>query len=100
VPKLEFVMNIVNKMHKYYCKKCKKNHHRGKIYRDHLVYKREEFNNNVNSEVDYTNIDLNKLRPIAKRQLRKLLKKMKSSGNHEFYKNEIIKLIEYENRNY
>ncbi len=85
-------------MHKYFCKKCKKNHYRGKIYKDHLVYKRNEFINDINPEIDYIKVDLDTLRPIAKRQLRKLLKKVKSSDNHELYRNEIIKLIEYENR--
>jgi len=86
-------------MHKYYCVKCKKYHHRGKIYKNHIGYKRE---GRTNSEDDYPKegikVNINDLRPIAKRQLRRLCKKMKLSGNHELYKTEIIKLIRNEKR--
>ncbi len=85
-------------MHKYYCKKCKKYHYRGKIYKEHSDYKKEEFNKDNYPDVENRKINLDTLRPIAKRQLRRLLKKMDSSGNHELYKNEIIKLIRNEKR--
>jgi len=85
-------------MHKYYCKKCKKYHYRGKIYKEHSDYKKEEFNKDDYLDVENTKINLDTLRPIAKRQLRTLLKKMKLSDNHELYKNEINKLIKNEKR--
>jgi len=85
-------------MHKYYCKKCKKYHYRGKIYKEHLDYKKEEYNKDNYPDVENIKINLDTLRPIAKRQLRRLLKKMESSGNHELYKNEITKLIRNEKR--
>ena len=85
-------------MHKYYCKKCKKYHYRGKIYKEHSDYKKEEFNKDNYPDVENIKINLDTIRPIAKRQLRRLLKKMESSGNHELYKNEIIKLIRNEKR--
>jgi len=85
-------------MHKYYCKKCKKYHYRGKIDKEHSDYKKEEFNKDDYLDVENTKINLDTLRPIAKRQLRTLLKKMKLSDNHELYKNEINKLIKNEKR--
>ncbi|MFX1502996.1 MAG: hypothetical protein ACFFDH_18695 [Promethearchaeota archaeon] len=87
-------------MQKYYCNKCKKNHHRGKIYKDHLEYKKKEISKNKDKEAedDTIKVNLDTLRPIAKRQLNRLYKKMKLSGNHEFYKTEIIKLIKNEKR--
>lgn len=85
-------------MHKYYCKKCKKYHYRGKIYKEHSDYKKEEFNKNNYPDVENIKINLDTLRPIAKRQLHTLFKKMESSDNHEFYKNEIIKLVRNEKR--
>ncbi|TFF88164.1 MAG: hypothetical protein EU550_01815 [Promethearchaeota archaeon] len=82
---------------KYYCTKCKKHHVRGRIYKEHLKYKQEE---KVNFEKKFAprkirnmNIEELKLRPIAKRQIRRLYKKMKLSNNSEIYKHEIEKII-------
>ena len=86
------------KLHKYYCEKCKKYHYRGKIYKEHLDYKKEEISKNNYLDVENIKINLDSIRPIAKRQLRRLYKKMKSSSNYELYKNEIIKLIKNEKR--
>lgn len=86
------------KMHKYYCIKCKKYHHRGKIYTAHLDYKKQENRKEKSSYDENIKINLDTLRPIAKRQLRRLYKKMKSSRNYELYKSEIIKLIKKERR--
>lgn len=83
-------------MHKYYCIKCKKYHYRGKIYKAHLEYKKEKSKKNNNLNDDPIKVNLDDLRPIAKRQLRRLYKKMKLSGNDELYKTEIIKLIKNE----
>ncbi len=86
-------------MHKYYCIKCKKHHHRGKIYKDHLKYKKKEAQEeHRNRQNEKTKISYDDLRPIAKRQLRRLYRKMKLTGNHELYKQEIVKLIENEKR--
>ena len=86
-------------MNKYYCKKCNKYHYRGKIYENHLDYKKEDTNKDTYPDDENIKVNLDTLRPIAKRQLRRLFKKIKSSGNHELYKNEIIKLIKNEKRN-
>ncbi len=85
-------------MHKYYCNKCKKYHYRGKIYKDHLNYKREVSRKANIIDDENIKVKLDTLRPIAKRQIHTLLKKMKSSGNQQLYKNEIIKLIKNEKR--
>ena len=85
-------------MNKYYCEKCKKYHYRGKIYKDHLDYKREKIKINSQTDDEEIKINLDKFRQIAKRQLHRLFKKAKNSGNHELYKIEIIKLIKKENR--
>ena len=85
-------------MNKYYCNKCKKFHHRGKIYKDHLKYKRQEDVDTHNNQNEEIRINYNDLRPIAKRQLHRLYRKMKLTGNHELYKHEIVKLIENEKR--
>jgi hypothetical protein len=84
-------------MKKYYCEQCKNYHHRGKIFKDHYDFRRE---NTKRQSRDKGEIDINidELRPIAKRQLYKLLRKAKKSNNLELYKNEIIKLIESEKR--
>lgn len=84
-------------MKKYYCKKFNIYHHRGKIFKDHYDFRRK----NIKSQSyggEEIEINLNDLRPIAKRQLHRLLRKVKKSNNREFYKNEIIKLIESEKR--
>ncbi|MFX0106582.1 MAG: hypothetical protein ACFE75_13995 [Candidatus Hodarchaeota archaeon] len=85
-------------MNKYYCRKCKKYHYRGKIYKDHLNYKKEDPSKDTYPDDENININLDIIRPIARRQLHRLFKKMKSSVNHELYKNEIIKLIKNEKR--
>jgi hypothetical protein len=63
-------------MHKYYCKKCKKYHYRGKIYNEHSDYKKEESNKDNYLDIESNKKNLDTLRPIAKRQLRILLKKI------------------------
>jgi hypothetical protein len=95
---LKIKKKIVIKLHKYYCKKCEKYHYRGKIYKEHLDYKKEEISKNNYPNDENIKINLDNLRPIAKRQIHRLFKKMKSSGNRVLYKNEIIKLIKKEKR--
>ena len=86
-------------MDKYYCSKCKKYHHRGKIYKDHLKYKKEkEHLDNLNNKNQKLTINYDELRPIAKRQLHRLFRKMELTGNQELYKHEIFKLLENEKR--
>ncbi|MFX0030146.1 MAG: hypothetical protein ACFE8B_13125 [Candidatus Hermodarchaeota archaeon] len=84
-------------MLKYYCRKCKRYHYRGKIYREHLKFKEIEENTN-NSESKSFKVEFESLRPIAKRQLNRLLKKIDKTGRNEIYEKEIIKLIKNENR--
>ena len=85
-------------MNKYYCRKCKKFHYRGKIYEEHLNFNRKKLKKDTQYDDKEIKININKLRPIAKRQLNRLFKKAKSTGNHELYKKEIIKLIKNEKR--
>lgn len=59
-------------MHKYYYKKCKKYHYRGKIYKEHSGYKKEEFNKGNYPDVENIKINLDIFKPIAKRQLHTL----------------------------
>ncbi|MFW9901229.1 MAG: hypothetical protein ACFFDY_08075 [Candidatus Thorarchaeota archaeon] len=63
-----------------------------------MKYKKEQIQEDIHLDNDDTRINYKKLRPIAKRQLHRLVKKAKSSGNHELYKKEIIKLIRNEKR--
>ncbi|MFX1572921.1 MAG: hypothetical protein ACFFB0_09235 [Promethearchaeota archaeon] len=84
-------------MKKYFCSKCKKQHHRGKIYREHLKFK-QEMKSLKPPDKGNLKVSLESFRSIAKRQLNRLLKKMDETGNHQLYKNEIIKLIKKENR--
>ncbi|MFW9897201.1 MAG: hypothetical protein ACFFD7_15470 [Candidatus Thorarchaeota archaeon] len=84
-------------MKKYYCDKCNIYHHRGKIFKDHYEFRRKKTKNQSYGGEELE-INLDDLRPIAKRQLHRLLRKAKKSNNRELYKNEIIKLIESEKR--
>lgn len=75
------------KIKNYYCKKCIRYYY----YQEHRRYKRKKkthYNEYSNFE-----INLNKFIPIAKRQLNGLVKKACISGNHDLFKNEIIKLL-------
>jgi hypothetical protein len=85
---------------KYFCTKCEKHHHRGKIYQEHQDFKREK----VLAEEPINNesilYDFDSLRPVAKRQILKLIKKMKKSTKPEIYKKQIEKVIQYETKNY
>ncbi|TFF90894.1 MAG: hypothetical protein EU548_00660 [Promethearchaeota archaeon] len=82
-------------MEKYYCTECKRYHYRGKIYQEHLSYKKKkDINSLKKNEID--SLDLERFRPIAQRQISRLLIKMESTGNHELYSNEISKIINKE----
>jgi hypothetical protein len=84
-------------MKKYYCDKCNSYHHRGKIFKDHYKFRRINTKHQSYGGEELE-INLDDLRPIAKRQLHRLLSKVKKSNNPELYKSEIIKLIESEKR--
>jgi hypothetical protein len=87
-------------MTKYYCSICKRNHHRGKIYDEHLPFREQKSKNlEVNSDkiIEY---NVNRLRPIAKRQLVTLLKKLRHSKKKELYIREINRLILHENQKF
>ena len=62
-----------------------------------MKFKKEE-NITEDNEFESIKVDLESLRPIAKRQIHRLLKKIRATGNHEIYKKEIIKLIRNEKR--
>jgi hypothetical protein len=85
-------------MNKYYCKKCKRYHHRGKIFKDHMKYSKDHNikDKEINSDEEIIKLNLDEFRPIAKRQLNRLVKKANRTGNYELYKNQIIKLIKEE----
>jgi len=92
-------------MAKYYCVKCERFHHRGKIYEKHLKYKKsdnkkpinEDLNNSI-SVNEILNYDISEFRNIAKRQYKNLIEKMYMSKNYDMYAQEIRKLILYEEK--
>jgi hypothetical protein len=94
---------------KYYCSECERYHYRGKIYKDHLEYKVEKKGrktqsllrkrNSIPSE-NILDFDADKLRPIARRQIKRFLKKMKKTNKIRFYTREINRVIIYEQKNY
>lgn len=85
---------------KYYCTKCKRYHYRGKIYKEHKLY-REKRNKPIfylrNGIVDF---NFNELRPIAQRQILTLIKRMKETNNKEMYIEQLNRVIQYKNKNY
>lgn len=93
-------------MKTYFCLKCKRNHYRGKIYEDHLKYsKKINKNNNPNHNKESSipsneivEFDFNKLRPIARRQIRRLVIKMHQTKEFRFYRKQINKLLLYEKK--
>lgn len=86
-------------MEKYYCTKCRKYHHRGKIYTNHLNFKRKEVKVDDSQLIDPEDVNFEDLSPIAKRQILSLIKRMKKNYYPEFYKNRIMNVIKYENKN-
>lgn len=86
-------------MEKYYCTKCRKDHHRGKIYTNHLNFKRKEVKVDDSQLIDPEDVNFEDLSPIAKRQILSLIKRMKKNYYPEFYKNRIMNVIKYENKN-
>ena len=84
-------------MKKYYCTKFKNYHYRGELYKKHLKYKQS--NQKYNYDLEENKLNYNKLRLVAKKQIKRLLKKMKKSKKPEIYKREIKKVLYFENQN-
>jgi hypothetical protein len=88
---------------KYYCRKCKRYHHRGKIYKEHLQYrknKQKKSSVQISQDIDLKDIDFDELRPIAQRQILSLLKRMTRTEHPEYYKKRIMRVIAYENKSH
>ncbi len=49
--------------------------------------------------IDPEDVNFEDLSPIAKRQILSLIKRMKKNYYPEFYKNRIMNVIKYENKN-
>lgn len=83
----------------YICEKCSKDgiikkHKSGKIYKDHLKYKRIEKSEYDSEEIDKIDFPL---REIAKRQIGNLLAQIEYTPSRRgVYIQKINKLIEYE----
>jgi len=100
---LNNLFEVLVKLKKYYCTKCKRYHHRGKIYKEHLQYKenkRKPSKVHISRDIDLKDVDFEDLRPIAKRQILSLLKRMTRTEHPDFYKKRIMRVIAYENKNY
>ena len=79
----------------YYCTECKKKHRCGKIYQDHLQFKKVEKKEYPSDKIMKFNID--SLRPIAQRQITKYLEKIKLTPKMRgVYISKINELIEFE----
>lgn len=82
----------------YFCLKCKKNHHSGKIYyehKEHIGKKDDLIPTDRIIEADLTN-----MREVADRQLERLLKRRELNPNRfELYTKRINELILYEGVN-
>lgn len=90
-------------MKKYYCTKCQRYHHRGKVYKEHFQHKwikQQKSKIKINREFDLKDVNFEDLRPIAQRQILSLLKRMIRTEHPEYYKKRIIRVIKYENKNH
>ncbi len=83
-------------MEKYYCIKCDRYHRRGKIYKNHLVYRKGTQKSESVPSDEIIKVNYKKLRPIAKNQLLILFKKLRRSNRKSVYREQINKLIRYE----
>ncbi|MFX1256360.1 MAG: hypothetical protein ACFFAN_00730 [Promethearchaeota archaeon] len=91
---------------RYFCSKCKRKHYRGKIYENHLKYRKKN-NKVINPNKKKKNFipsneiiefDFNELRPIAWRQIRRLVMKMHQTKNFKLYTKEINKILLHEKK--
>lgn len=78
--------------------KCNRTHHRGKVYKDHLEFKRKNENTPPESIKinDVQDLELKGLRPIAKKQILRFLKKIKTNGRKNLYLSEINRILLHE----
>ena len=91
------------KTKKYYCTKCKKYHHHGKFYEEHIQYKKDKMNPSnvqISKDINPEDVNFEELRPIAKRQILSLLKRMTRTEHPDYYKKRILRVIAYENKNH
>ena len=88
-------------MKKYFCSKCKRTHFRGKIFEEHLKYRKTRNNpkqkkkSSIPSE-KIIEFEFDELRLIARRQIQRLVMKMHKTKNFRLYTKEINKIILYE----
>lgn len=54
----------------------------------------------ISQDIDLKDVEFEDLRPIAKRQILSLLKRMTRTEHPEYYKKRIIRVITYENKNH
>jgi hypothetical protein len=54
----------------------------------------------ISRDVDLKDVEFEDLRPIAKRQILSLLKRMTRTEYPEYYKKRIMRVIAYENKNH
>lgn len=84
----------------YFCTECKRNHRHGKIWEEHLRYKKTKLDNIPRKKV--VQYDWSFLRDIAQRQIMSYIRKMawdkKNNGSRkrEMYIHEINKVILHE----
>jgi hypothetical protein len=100
---LNHLFEVSIRLKKYYCTNCKRYHHRGKIYKEHLQYKNSKKNSSkvqISKDFELKDVDFEELRPIAQRQILSLLKRMTRTEHPEYYKKRIIRVIAYENQNH
>ena len=75
----------------YFCSLCNKDHVKGKLFKEHLMYRKHDRLIPTNRIVK---ANIKKLSPLAIRQLERLLSKKKTSkGNAHVYVYEINKLL-------
>jgi hypothetical protein len=94
---------VLIKTKKYYCTNCKRYHHRGKIYKEHLQYKKNKAPPSkvqISRDINPEDVNFEELRPIAKRQILSLLKRMTRTEHPDYYKKRILRVIAYENKNH
>jgi hypothetical protein len=100
---LNNLFDVLTKLKKYYCKKCERYHHRGKIYQKHLIYKKNKQKKakvQISRDINPKDVNFEDLRPIAKRQILSLLKRMTRTEHPEYYKKRIMQVIVYENKSH
>lgn len=83
---------------KYYCKKCSRYHYRGKIYKEHKLYKKKKSNSDSYSRSRIIDFNFKELRPIAQRQVLRLIMKMKATDKKEMYIEHLNRVIQHENK--